>query len=145
MTTEKLYAHILVPLENSPADETILQHVKRLARLCGARLTLIHVADGFMARNQERLAESEEMDGDGAYIESRRAALEAEGFEVAAVLECGEPADRILAFAERNACDLITMATHGHRGLTDVILGSVASSVRHRTNLPVLLLRAHLK
>ena len=58
-----MYKHILVPLENSPSDEAILLHIRGLARLTGARLTLLHVADGFMARNQENLGldESEEM------------------------------------------------------------------------------------
>ena len=39
-------------------------------------------------------------------------------------------------------CDLIAMSTHGHRLIGDLILGSVASEVRHRTDIPVLLLRA---
>ena len=60
-----MYQHILIPLDNSPADETILHHIRGLARLTGARLTLLHVADGFMARNQEQLGldESDEMCG----------------------------------------------------------------------------------
>ena len=142
MSDEKLYSHVLVPLENSPTDDTILRHVRRVATFCGARLTLIHVADGFMARNQRRLAESPEMVDDRAYLEKRREELAAEGFSVNAVLVCGEPADQILAYAKQSDCDLIAMATHGHRGLTDVILGSVASNIRHRTELPVLLIKA---
>ncbi|TFH62161.1 MAG: universal stress protein, partial [Candidatus Zixiibacteriota bacterium] len=39
-------------------------------------------------------------------------------------------------------CDLIAMSTHGHRGLSDIILGSVSSEVRHRTRIPVLTVRA---
>jgi nucleotide-binding universal stress UspA family protein len=123
-----MYQHILIPLENSPADETILKHIRGLARLTGGRLTLVHVADGFMARNQEQLGldESVEMREDRAYLEQRRAELAAQ----------------ILAIAERESCDLIAMSTHGHRLIGDLILGSVASEVRHRTEIPVLLVRA---
>ena len=58
-----MYQHILIPLENSLADETILTHIKPLASMTGAKLLLVHVADGWVARNfnQLQLAESEEM------------------------------------------------------------------------------------
>lgn len=142
-----MYQHILIPLDNSPTDEAILRHIRPLARLTGARLTLIHVADGFGARNRERfnLDDSEEIRNDRAYLDQRRQELAAEGFAVDAVLELGEPADKILEFVEREACDLIAMSTHGHRFLTDLVLGSVADSVRHRTDVPVLLIRAAAK
>lgn len=138
-----MYKHILIPLENSRVDEAILKHIRPLARLTGARITLVHVADGYVARSQKslNLEDSEEMCKDRAYLEQRRAELAAEGFEVAATLACGEPTDEILALAEREGCDLIAMSTHGHRFLADVILGSVAEAVRHRTDIPVLLVR----
>ncbi|MBI3839568.1 MAG: universal stress protein [Planctomycetia bacterium] len=142
-----MYKHILIPLENSAADETILTHIRGLARLTGARLTLLHVADGFMARNQEQLGldESDEMREDRAYLKSRESELAAEGFPVDIILACGEPTEHIVAIAEREGCDLIAMSTHGHRLLGDLILGTVASEVRHRTDIPVLLVRAPRK
>ena len=65
-----------------------------------------------------------------------------EGYEVKAVLLFGEPSKEILAFAEKEHYDLIAMATHGHRGLSDIILGSVASDLRHSTRIPVLQIKA---
>jgi nucleotide-binding universal stress UspA family protein len=59
-----MYRRILVAVENSPADQTILAHVSELARLTGAALLLVHVADGWVARKltrtdeQKRFAES---------------------------------------------------------------------------------------
>ena len=142
-----MYKHILIPLENSPADQAILQHIRGLAKLTGARLTLLHVADGFMARNQRQLGldESDEMREDRAYLKSRESELAAEGFPVDTILACGEPTEHIVAIAEREGCDLIAMSTHGHRLIGDLILGSVASEVRHRTDIPVLLVRAPRK
>lgn len=137
-----MYQHILIPLENSRTDDVILEHIRPLARHFGARLTIIHVADGFMARNQGRLGESEEMRRDRDYLTKVEESLRADGFEVKAVLACGEPAKHILQTAEDERCDLIAMSTHGHRGLSDIILGSVSSDVRHRTRIPVLTVRA---
>ena len=137
-----MYQHILIPLENSRYDNAILNHIRPLAGLTRARLTLVHVADGFMARNQKDLGESLEMREDLKYLKRREHELAQEGFEVQAVLLHGEPAKEILKLAKREHCDLIAMATHGHRFLSDIILGSVASQLRHATQIPVLLVRA---
>ena len=66
-----MYRTILIPVENGPADQTILDHIKPLARMTGASLLLMHVADGWVARNFEQLnlAESEEIKVDRAYLE----------------------------------------------------------------------------
>jgi len=141
---DAMYRTILVALENSPVDATILRHIQPLARLTGGRLILVHVADGFAARNQEQLdlEDSEEIRADRAYLDKCGEELSRAGLEVQTVLACGNPAEQILAIVEREQCDLIAMATHGHRFIKDVLLGSVADAVRHRTDIPVLLVRA---
>lgn len=138
-----MYRRILVPLENSAYDAGILNHVRELARLCNASMVLIHVADGWAARHANTLSlrESEEMKQDRAYLDSLCQALHTEGFEADTILAGGDPATEITAAAEREQCDLIAMATHGHRGLQDVIYGTTANAVRHRTMVPVLMVR----
>ena len=138
-----MYQHILIPLENSSADETILTHIKPLARMTGARLLLVHVADGWVARNfnQLQLAESEEMKQDRTYLEKRRAELAADGFSCAAVLALGEPSDEIIKLAREKEVDLIAMTTHGHRLISDILYGATADKVRHAVDVPVLLLK----
>ncbi len=142
-----MYRRILVPLEHSPADETILTHVRALARDMGSALVLIHVADGWVARNIHELdlRESEEMRDDRAYLEQICARLTVEGFDADAVLAGGDPATEIAAAGEREGCDLIAMATHGHRLLGDVVRGSTATALRHVTKIPVLMVRAEKK
>jgi len=137
-----MYKHILIPLENSRTDKVILDHIRPLARLTHARITIVHVADGFMARNQKDLGESDEMRDDYKYLKRCELELQNDGFKVNAVLLFGEPYKEILALAEKEKCDLIAMATHGHRGLSDIILGSVASDLRHSTRIPVLQIKA---
>lgn len=139
-----MYQHILVPLDNSSADATILDHVRSLAKMTGGRITLLHVADGFVARNQEAfdLADSPEIVADRDYLKERQTELAREGFVVDTELARGDPAEHILRVASERGCDLIAMATHGHRLLADVVLGTVATTVRHRTDTPVLMVRA---
>ena len=138
-----MYRHILIPLENSAADDTILGHIKPLARSTSAKLLLVHVADGWVARNfnQLKLAESEEMKEDRAYLEKRSRELAEEGFACDAVLALGEPSDEIVKLAQEKDVDLIAMTTHGHRFISDLLYGSTADKVRHQVNVPVLLLK----
>lgn len=138
-----MYRRILVPLEHSAYDAFILEHVRRLATLCGASVLLMHVADGFAARHQQSLGlrESEEMQRDRAYLEECCASLSDGGLSVDCVLAGGDPAKEITAAAEREGCDLIAMAVHGHRGIADVIYGNTANTVRHSTMIPVLMVR----
>lgn len=139
-----LYDRILVPLEHSPADDTIIAHARELARRLGSSLVLIHVADGWVARNIKELdlRESEEMRDDRGYLEDVATRLQGEGLDVDAVLAAGDPAKEIAAAAEREECDLIAMATHGHRLLDDVVRGSTATALRHLTKIPILMVRA---
>ncbi|HYY27082.1 MAG TPA: universal stress protein [Chthoniobacterales bacterium] len=139
-----MYKKILIPVENGPADQTILHHIKPLAKIHGASLFLMHVANGWVARNYDllNLAESDEIKADRAYLESRCEELRREGFEVGYVLAMGEPSDEIVKFAHKHAVDLIAMSTHGHRFISDLLYGSTADKVRHLVDVPVLLLKA---
>jgi nucleotide-binding universal stress UspA family protein len=138
-----MYRRILVPLEHTDYDDAIVDHVRDLARLCSASVVLIHVADGWAARNQHQLVlrESAEMKDDREYLEARADALEADGITTECVLAGGDPGREIAAAAEREQCDLVAMSTHGHRGIQDLIRGSVANEVRHHTTVPVLMVR----
>ena len=137
-----MYRRILVAVENSAADQTILTHVRALASLTGAELLLVHVADGWAARNfdQLKLRESEEMRADRAYLEQLAGSL-AE-FRVTTELALGDPASELIRLAEERGVDLIAMSTHGHRFLNDLLRGTTVNKVRHLVKIPVLLLRA---
>ncbi|MEO5716156.1 MAG: universal stress protein [Luteolibacter sp.] len=139
-----MYQHILIPLENDWADASILAHVRKLAKLTGARLMLVHVADGWAARNFTNfgLQESEEMREDRAYLERRTQELRDDGFQCEAVLLLGEPADEIIKLVGQHDIDLVAMATHGHQFIGDLIFGSTSRKVRHHVKIPVLLLMA---
>jgi nucleotide-binding universal stress UspA family protein len=139
-----MFKRILVPLEHSATDAAIIEYIRTLATSCRAALVLIHVADGWVARNIQQLdlRESEEMREDFGYLDRVCQDLRQDGFNVEAVLAAGDAAREIAAAADREHCDLIAMATHGHRLLADVVKGSVASELRHITSVPVLMIRA---
>ena len=142
-----MYHHILIPLENSATDQVILDHIKSLVTLTGAKLLLLHVADGWVARNfnQLKLAESEEMKSDREYLEKVAGQLRGNGYSVETMLALGDPPAEIIKAAEGEQCDLIALAGHGHRLFGDIFHGSTITEVRHKTSIPILVVRAPKK
>ena len=139
-----MYTKILVAIENSAADGAVLQHIESLARLTGAELLLVHVADGFAARhfNDLELRESDEIRDDRAYLSRLCEEMCGKGMHCAARLAMGDPATELVRVAAEEQVDLIAMSTHGHRFLQDLLRGSTADRVRHGVSVPVLMVRA---
>jgi len=137
-----MYNKILVALDNSDADKSLLPHVTALARQFKS-----HVADGWVARNFNRLklAESDEMKDDRAYLEKTAEQFRGQGFTVTTMLPLGDPPAELLRAAESEKCDLIAMTAHGHRLLGDLFFGSTIHEVRHKSLIPMLLVRAGTK
>jgi manganese transport protein len=139
-----MYRKILVALENSRSDQTLLPHVSKLAHQLGSELLLVHVADGWVARNfdQLKLAESQEMKDDRAYLDNTAERLRQEGLKVSTLLALGDPPTEILRATDSQKCDLIAMTSHGHRLIGDFIYGSAIHIVRHKATVPLLIVRA---
>ena len=139
-----MYKKILVALENGEADKRLLPHVSQLARQVGAELILLHVADGWAARNFEqlKLAESAEMKADSEYLENTAAQLRSTGLQVDTLLALGNPPNEIVKIAAQSGCDLIALASHGHKLIGDIVHGSTIDKVRHNTTVPLLVINA---
>jgi manganese transport protein len=140
-----MYQRILVALDNTGSDATLLPHVCKLACLLKSELMLLHVADGWVARqfDQLKLAASEEMKEDWRYLEETAERVKKEtGLTVEVRLALGNPPEQILKVAENEKCDLIAMGTHGHKFLGDLWHGSTIDRVRHNARIPILTVRA---
>jgi len=137
-----MYDTILVTLDGKPTDRAIIEHVKQLAKFAHSRVVLLHVADGWAARTYGPDAISPEIAEDTAYLEKVRTEFQSMGIPTEAELAYGEPDKEIVEWVQQKSCDLVAMSTHGHRFLADIFLGTTASRVQHRVNVPVLLLKA---
>jgi nucleotide-binding universal stress UspA family protein len=138
-----MYTNILVAIEHSRSDAAILGHIETLAKMTGAHLLLVHVADGFAARHFKDLdlRESEEIRDDRVYLAQCCETLRAAGVPCEMKLAMGDPATELIRIAGEERVDLIAMSTHGHRFFKDVIHGTTVDKVRHTVRIPVLLLR----
>ena len=102
-----MYKKILIALDNSPADETLLPHVAELAARFESELLLLHVADGFAARcyDQLKLNESEEIKEDRAYHWMKNGALPTESVEQ--VFKSAGILERFERFKKGEAVDVL--------------------------------------
>src|SRR5437660_12126880 len=84
LKTIVMYKTIRIPVENRDTDQTILQHIRPLARLILAKLMLVHVADGWAGGAYEQLdmQQSVELNRDLEYIATLDQVLQDEGFDV---------------------------------------------------------------
>lgn len=140
---------VLVPVDLSPFSWSVLPWAETLASACGARIDLLHVLDVFptaglyglyyaaaadVTPHVAALAEAE--------MKTHVAALTAAGFDAAAHVEIGPPADGIVHYARAHDVDVVVVASHGRTGLSRFVLGSVAEKVAHAAPCPVLVVPA---
>jgi nucleotide-binding universal stress UspA family protein len=136
-----MYKTILVTLDATDADRTILEHVRPLAKMFHSKVVLLHVADGWTAHTYGSQAVSKEISDDEKYLADMKRDLETEQIAVETELAFGNPATEIVRWVREKHCDLIAMSTHGHGFLKDILLGTTAIKVQHQVTVPVLLMR----
>jgi universal stress protein A len=132
----QIYSKILVAMDSSSVDETILKHVSGLALQNGAELVLLHVIHSHTLDQERTLRENAETS-----MKKHCDELNRSGIPARYILRSGEPEKEILAEIEGGGYDLVAMATHGHRFFGDFLFGSVSETLKHRIRIPLLLLR----
>lgn len=136
-----LYRKILVAIDGSLDASAALRHAAALAHDQNALLTLLSVAP--QASGTAGTAGASPDDPLEFYARILREAVATLPADtgVKTLLERGDPADAILATAEREGSDLIVMGSHGHGRLVRALIGSVSERVLKTSAAPVLLLR----
>jgi nucleotide-binding universal stress UspA family protein len=131
-----MYDRILVPLKGDATDEAVVAHTGPLARMSGGTVTLLRVIHSH-SRDEAALFEEQAR----TYLDGQVARLAAEGVAAEARVATGEPAPTIVAVARERGADLVVMATHGHREMRHLLMGSVTEDVVRSGAVPVLLVR----
>jgi nucleotide-binding universal stress UspA family protein len=137
-----LYKTILMPLEGTPTDRAIINHIKLLAPAMKSRVVLLHVATGVPAKYHRTDAAGKEIEESKDFLDRILDEFTAAGIPTEAELAYGEPAKEIVKWVKRKGCDLVAMSTHGHQLIADLLLGTTAIHVQHSISVPVLMLRA---
>jgi manganese transport protein len=135
-----VYSSILVPLDHSEADHEAISNALALARMHNARIILLHVEEGVTSQMFGSLSSTAEITEGQHYLAHIVASLRERNVDVEVVVRHGRsPAHQITSAVHDLAPDLLIMASHGHRGIKDLVFGTTINSVRHRVNVPMLI------
>lgn len=146
-----MYQKILLAIDGSSTSNAALAEAIRFASDQGARLRLLHVLDfapinweteGYVdvsalldaiRRTGEQILDQATKQVENAGVAVESVLLESEGKRIPTVIS---------ETAENWPADLIVIGTHGRRGFSHLLLGSVAEGVLRTATVPILLIRA---
>ena len=147
-----MFKHILMPTDGSDHSERAVERGIELAKLCGARVTGIHVMPDYRMLIASGDMESPGVDADideqaraqaARFLAFVQRTADAAGVPCDTLIAKGQqPYDAIVDTANERGCDLIVMTARHRKGLVSLIMGSEASRVLHRASIPVLTFRA---
>jgi nucleotide-binding universal stress UspA family protein len=147
-----MYTHILVATDGSALSQKAERHAIALAKMSGATLMALTVVptypqsyyEGSLPVNSDEVARTEAEWEKAAQItvQGVKDAALAEGIRAQAMTVRSDwVAETVIATAQQHQVDLIVMASHGHKGLKRILLGSETQHVLTHSHIPVLVLR----
>jgi len=151
MKTPK-YRRILVALDGSDCSGCALGHAVALARTYHAKLRLLHVIDEVafdigQPRTPQEFWQAVRTEGKDILHRAKELAAKNAIVAQAKLVEIPKMGSLIRHVAEvivqeavRDRADLVVIGTHGRRGMSRLILGSVAEGVLRRSPIPILLI-----
>ena len=139
---------IVIPLDGSDTGQAALPYAETLARKMGASISLIQIipSPGTMDPSIPGGAywiKFVEAVNDTAkdYLTGIAKKLSNQGFQTTYEVITGDPAYKIVEYAEHATASLIAMSTHGRSGIARWVLGSVTDKVLHGAKTPVWIVR----
>jgi len=134
------YKHIGIAIDFSGEDEKIIQNALMIGTK-NATYTLIHVVESAAARyfGKNTLDHETQLDNDN--LVKYREKLEQMNYKADTQIGFGNPASELAKIILEQKIDLLVMGAHGHRGLKDIIFGSTVDALRHKINIPVLVVK----
>jgi len=147
--SKKTIERILVPLDGSELGQAALPYAEMLTLKTGAALDLLHIvsppgaieASLLTGPDWIKLIQVLQKAGE-EYLKEVIQQLAERGTKATYEVMTGEPADKIVQYAEEKKASLIAMSTHGRTGLARWVMGSVADKVVHSASMPVWLVRS---
>ena len=135
------YRRIGVALDYGAKDGTVLSHALALGRYHQATLYLFHVVEGVGGQVYGTEAQDAEAREDAAHLNRIAEQVRSENLGAVTALGYGRVPNALVALAREQKIDVLVMGGHGHRGLQDILFGASISEVRHRLEIPVLVVQ----
>ncbi|HWN08306.1 MAG TPA: universal stress protein [Pyrinomonadaceae bacterium] len=142
------FRNILFPTDFTPHARAALKYAAAFARSGGGRVVLFSVQSGSVPPNLLTLPERVFVDQENHWLLQLRTEVRDlladplfDGLEVEPVIVAGEPAPEIAKAVRDYDIDLVTVVTHGRKGLSRALWGSTAEEIIAEAVCPVLTIR----
>lgn len=131
---------IAVTLDFTETDTAVLSQAVMMARASGrsAKVILLHVVESTGARMLGAELSDAEAQSDQERLELYNSELTELGVDTMFDLGFGEPVEQLASLIEQHRPDLVIIGSHGHKGVGDLVHGTTVDALRHRVNVPVL-------
>ncbi len=142
LSEDKKTRRLLVTVDGTLKSEAVLEPATTLAKQMGGEIILLTVANPripFVPLDNDKEVREENVN----YLEDLAQEVIAEGINCVKEVRLGNPVDEIVDYAHRSHVCMLVMATHARAGLGQMLLGSVATEVVRRSNLPVLMVHTY--
>lgn len=148
-----MYNNILMATDGSKFAQKAVRHAFKLAKALNSRITIVNVTENLSTHELLQRTKTTSGNPFEAYekaeaVVAAKILAEVHKQAVKAGIVCTDvhvkdkhPAEGIIETAEKKNCDLIVMASHGRRGVQKILLGSIASEVLARSQIPVLIIK----
>jgi manganese transport protein len=136
------YRRILVPLDHTARDREAVAHAAAMAKQHHAHLILLHVEEGVTSQVYGALSSTVEVEAGQEYLEEIARTLKKQQIDVEVLVRHSRnPRAEIIRVADQYRPDLLIMGAHGHKALKDLVFGTTINAVRHRLDIPILVVR----
>ena len=142
-----MYNIIVAPLDGSKRAEKILPHIEELSKRFEAKIILVQVVEPPKVISDESISQyvkdldKLKLEAD-TYLSNIAEKFQSKKIQTELRVEHGKKIKNILQIVEKERADLIAIASHGRSGVSRVFYGSVAASLLHRVDRPLLLIRS---
>lgn len=133
------YSHIGITIDFSGNDQKVIQNALRQGGK-SATYTFIHVVESAAARYLGENAMDHETQQDENNLKQYQQKLIEMGYKAEFTIGFGNPSLEIAKSVENKKMDLLVMGVHGHKGVKDLVFGTTVDAVRHKINIPILII-----
>ena len=140
ITTPSKYTRIAIASDFSHVDSEVIRHALSLIPADG-KILIIHVVESVGAIVYGHETSDYEAINDKNILNYYQQQLQAKGIDTSIFLGFGNPKIIIPEKVKEFNADLLLMGAHGHKGIKDIIFGTIVDKVRHKVSVPVLIVK----
>jgi manganese transport protein len=140
ITSPARFSNIVIAIDFSAIDSEVIRHALSMAHK-ESKILIIHVAESVGAIVLGKETADYESIQDKKLLDNYQLQVQSHGFETSVYLGFGNPKRIIPEKVNEFKADILLMGAHGHKGLKDIIFGTTVDQVRHKVNIPVLLVK----